>query len=233
MLISSSRITQAYANTLASIDAYQAQVASAISKADNFYDSIVSTTGIITWVIKNFNVFNNNLCGKTSPDWCSFSKSSWKVAAPSLPDFPTVISIPDASAIWGSITNTLAPISANTVIDANDRIITKQLASSQYLQMSLGNLYNSNDYNPPQYNNLSSDRSSQIQRTQMLLKNVSSQLNTNTNGNSNSSVRSSSSDHGSVSSSSSSLSDISIIKRAFTKDTVDIGIWFISFSNLR
>ena len=97
--------------------------------------------------------------------------------------------------------------------------------------MSLGNLYNSNDYNPPQYNNLSSDRSSQIQRTQMLLKNVSSQLNTNTNDNS--SVRSSSTDHGSVSSSSSSLSDISIIKRAFTKDTVDIGIWFISFSNLR
>jgi len=231
MLISSLRITQAYASTLASINAYQAQVASAISKADKFYDSIVSSTGIITWVIKNFNVFNNNLCGKTSPDWCSFSKSSWKVAAPSLPDFPTVISIPDASAIWGSITNTMAPISADTVIGANDRIVTKQLASSQYLQMSLGNLYNSNDYNPPQYHNLSSDRSSQMQRTQMLLKNVSSQLNTNTNTNGNSSVKSSSNDHSSVSSS--SLSDINIIKRVFTKDTVDIGIWFISFSNLR
>ena len=204
---------------------------SAISKADNFYDSIVSTTGIVTWVIKNFDVFNNNLCGKTSPDWCSFSKNSWKVVPPSLPDFPIVVSIPDASAIWGSITNTMAPISANTVIDANDRIVTKQLASSRYLQTSIGNLYNSDDYNPPQYHNLSSDRSSQIQRTQMLLKNVSSQLNTNTDTNGNSSVISSSNDHGSVSSS--SLSDINIIKRAFTKDTVDIGIWFISFSNLR
>lgn len=124
----------------------------------------------------------------------------------------------------------MVPLTASGVDDANNNIITKQVLSSQYIKSSLSSIFRTNDYNPPHYQNLSSDSSSQLERTQMLLKNISSQLNTNSNGNSSSG--SSSNDYSSASSSS-LLSDINIITKKFTKDTIDIGVWFVSFSNLR
>lgn len=232
MDIQTTRVQRAYLDTITSVRSYESQVNAALSKADSFYDSIKSSAGIIAWIIKNFNVFNDNLCAKTTPDWCSFSKNSWKIQSLSLPDFPLIISIPDASEIWGDISKKVIPLTQHGITSTSNNAIIKNVDTSKYLNITLSNLYNVIDYNPPEYKNISSDKQNQFQRTQMLLSNVSSQLksdkvnnNTGTNGNTISDKN--------KETSSSELSAFNIVKKTFVPDNVDVSLWFSSFKSLK
>lgn len=60
------------------IDFYTGQTTSFLKRANqafydatNFYNSVRGAQGIINWISKSFSV--GSLCGKTSPDFCSFS----------------------------------------------------------------------------------------------------------------------------------------------------------------
>jgi hypothetical protein len=54
------------------VDVYAGKVEAAIAAADSFYDSVAGATGLVSWVVSNTGV--TQLCGKGSPNWCSFSK---------------------------------------------------------------------------------------------------------------------------------------------------------------
>lgn len=55
---------------------YEQRVKSAINSANSFYDSIQGARGLVVWLVKTANLFGSaaDLCGKSSPDWCDFSK---------------------------------------------------------------------------------------------------------------------------------------------------------------
>jgi len=233
MDIQATRIQSAYLETIKSIQNYELNVKAALSKADSFYDSIKSSAGIITWIIKNFNIFNDNLCAKTTPDWCSFSKNSWKIPSLSLPDFPIVISIPDASGIWGDISKKIIPLTEKGITNTSQNAIIKTINISKYLNISINNLYSIIDYHPPEYKNMSSDKQAQIQRTQMLLSNVTSQLKSDKVNNNTSTSSNTVSDKNKETSSSSELSAISIVKKTFATDNINVEVWFSSFQSLK
>lgn len=69
----------------ASVLAYRAQVMQVLTNFNNFYRSIVSNTGIIAWVVQNTMIPSASyLCGRSSPNWCSFSAVSMKSRSSSL-----------------------------------------------------------------------------------------------------------------------------------------------------
>lgn len=54
---------------------FKAQVAVAIQNANDFYDSMLGPDGILTWMIQASQFLpSGNLCTKSTPNWCSFSK---------------------------------------------------------------------------------------------------------------------------------------------------------------
>ena len=55
---------------------YVGKVEGAIAAADNFYDAINGGRGLMRYLVKDLSLFGSSaeLCGKTTPNWCSFSK---------------------------------------------------------------------------------------------------------------------------------------------------------------
>ena len=60
------------------VDNYVSDVQDAISAANSFYDSINGARGLMHHLVKDLSLFGSSseLCGKTTPNWCSFSKVS-------------------------------------------------------------------------------------------------------------------------------------------------------------
>jgi hypothetical protein len=58
------------------LDSYIADIAAARKIADNFYDSIAGGKGLLKYLISDLSLFRSSseLCGRTTPDWCTFSK---------------------------------------------------------------------------------------------------------------------------------------------------------------
>ncbi len=71
-----SRIETALRELNLMIDDYVSEVEDAIDKANSFYDSINGARGLIAWLVSSQGLFGSakQLCGKSSPNWCSFSK---------------------------------------------------------------------------------------------------------------------------------------------------------------
>ncbi len=71
-----SRIETALRELNLMIDDYVSDVEDAINKANSFYDSINGARGLIAWLVSSQGLFGSakQLCGKSSPNWCSFSK---------------------------------------------------------------------------------------------------------------------------------------------------------------
>lgn len=60
-----------------SVIEYRQQVTRAMTNMNNFYKSIASSTGIITWILQNTPIPSSSyLCGRSSPNWCDFSPVS-------------------------------------------------------------------------------------------------------------------------------------------------------------
>jgi hypothetical protein len=59
---------------VAFFDMMSADIATAVDAANAFYDSVRGPKGIIAWVTANSGL--GNLCGKSTPNFCSFSKVS-------------------------------------------------------------------------------------------------------------------------------------------------------------
>jgi hypothetical protein len=58
------------------ITQYVGEVEDAIENANDFYDSINGARGLVVWLVSTSGFFGSKsqLCGKSSPNWCSFSK---------------------------------------------------------------------------------------------------------------------------------------------------------------
>lgn len=58
------------------LDDYVEDVEYALDIADDFYDSINGARGLVRYLVKDLSLFGSSadLCGHTTPNWCSFSK---------------------------------------------------------------------------------------------------------------------------------------------------------------
>ena len=65
-------ITLAMQDIQDTFDEYVSQVEDAIAAANAFYDSVEGPQGLVTWVYGNTGI--TQLCGTTTPNFCSFSK---------------------------------------------------------------------------------------------------------------------------------------------------------------
>lgn len=68
-------------------DRYVDRVHLALSNVNSFYESINGAKGLINWLVNVARLFGgaSQLCGKSTPDWCSFSKVSLSVSFHCLP----------------------------------------------------------------------------------------------------------------------------------------------------
>lgn len=89
-------------------DQYQSDVTTAISQMNQFYDSVVGSTGILRYIMTAYSILGGDLtqlCGKSTPNWCSFSPSSWLVIPPFRPRFPVLQGIDGPAKIWAKLSN--------------------------------------------------------------------------------------------------------------------------------
>jgi len=63
-------------NVVSVAQAYSAKALAAMAQANSFYAAVKSVNGIIVWIINNIPGVGTSLCGKTNPDWCSFTSVS-------------------------------------------------------------------------------------------------------------------------------------------------------------
>jgi hypothetical protein len=124
-------------------------IAAAVAQANAFYDSVVGAQGVLAWVQANLGV---NLCGKSVPDFCAFSKSDWFVPIPLRPSLPFLPRLPDPSALWGAVQAAprqvqvaLANASSQTVRDMEGLAAAASSAVGSAASHAL------TDYHPPQY----------------------------------------------------------------------------------
>jgi hypothetical protein len=96
-----------YMNTYKSIfDQYQADVTAAAAQMNLFYDSVVGSTGILRYIMAVYSIVGGDmrqLCGKSTPNWCSFDPSSWLVFPPFRPRLPTLQGIDGPSKLWSKL----------------------------------------------------------------------------------------------------------------------------------
>jgi hypothetical protein len=55
-------------------------ISEAVSNANQFYESIAGAQGLLQWLSDNLDGLNlgSELCGRTTPSWCDFSKVSFR-----------------------------------------------------------------------------------------------------------------------------------------------------------
>jgi hypothetical protein len=67
-------IMEEYASSVESqIATVKSDIKTAVAAANSFYDSVSGAQGIISWIVSTFQI-SGGLCGKRTPDFCSFSK---------------------------------------------------------------------------------------------------------------------------------------------------------------
>lgn len=150
-------------------DMFAADVTDAIKSADNFYDSITGASGLISWIVKNLNVFQvaNELCGKGSPNWCDFSKASWYVYIPDAPPdiSPLLVDFPDLGVLWDPYATELSDFRKNLQLDQL-KMKAVPISLNSKLGVHIGNLpglklsvdgIGPEDYHPPKYSNYATD----------------------------------------------------------------------------
>lgn len=172
------------------VDDFKSRVQGALARADSFYDSIVGARGIIMWIVNTFQL-QNTLCGKSTPDWCTFSKSDWYVYPPTLPSIPTLYNAPGASAIWNTIENVALPhLAVNLSLPSIQALQISKKWESDLRNAISGENMNLNfdlglgfeDYNPPPYsysesNNASDEKLAQKSQSSTFLADLEANLN--------------------------------------------------------
>ena len=87
-------------------DQYQADVATATAQMNQFYDSVVGSTGILRYIMTAYSIVGGDmrqLCGKSTPNWCNFDPSSWLVFPPFQPRLPTLQGIDGPTKLWSKL----------------------------------------------------------------------------------------------------------------------------------
>ena len=139
------------------MDAFKNDVVNTLSKADEFYNSIVGATGIITWITETYDLFSvsSQLCGRTVPDWCNLKGDfplSNKISILYPPTLPGFHELPNPSVIWSEI--------AKSIKEVNDRVndgSRKSFENGRNVFTSIDSAIESdtnflpNDYDPPKY----------------------------------------------------------------------------------
>jgi len=165
-------VEEEIAEVEAVVDAYAAQVNLAIIAANRFYDSVAGAQGLAAWVAANTGV--SQLCGKSSPNWCSFSKADWFVYPPILPhiiDMPVQL---DASALYAVIQTTQTAINAQL---SNDFLALQSEFDLLLADMGAALAqadFTPNDYDPPgyPYGNHSEEERAQAERSSSFLADI-------------------------------------------------------------
>ena len=69
-------VTNQFAAYQRQFAAIETSVTAAISNANQFYQAIAGAKGVLQWLADNIPGINlgNELCGRSSPNWCEFSE---------------------------------------------------------------------------------------------------------------------------------------------------------------
>lgn len=98
-----------FLNTYKSIfDQYAADVTAANAQMNQFYDSVVGSTGILRYIMTAYSIVGGDmrqLCGKSTPNWCNFNPSSWLVLTPLRPRLPILQGIDGPTKIWAKLSD--------------------------------------------------------------------------------------------------------------------------------
>lgn len=127
----------------------------ALASADSFFDSVAGAQGILAWVVANLDAFGavGEMCGKSSPDWCSFSSSDWGFVKGLLPAAPSLVlfPLPDAAEVGRQLQPSLTQMKA-IIHEAQAETIAVVGQTVTELQEALnGADFTAGDYNPPPY----------------------------------------------------------------------------------
>lgn len=144
-------------------EAFAADLADALAAADGFYDAVAGASGILTWIIENFDFLHatDELCGKSSPDWCNLGKGDWGNLASRLPRAPQLgglDGLPTANSLWQLAGAPAVALAKDRLHDAaaatTDAAIAGATAALEAIrnsqQFDVG-LDGPADYDPPQY----------------------------------------------------------------------------------
>jgi hypothetical protein len=127
----------------------------ALASADSFFDSVAGAQGILAWIVANLDAFGavGDMCGRSSPDWCSFSSSDWGFVKRLLPAAPSLVlfPLPDAAEVGRQLQPSLRQMKA-TIHEAQAETIALVGQAVTGLQEALtGADFTAGDYNPPPY----------------------------------------------------------------------------------
>ena len=166
------------------ISSYIDQVSVAVGKANKFYDSVAGAQGIIQWIVNNFDGLSlgSELCGKSKPSWCDFSKTSWSIPSPVIPSVVPLHGLPAVAAMQSYLVSTL-----NSITDAFEVTVSKNREKMNVLNRDLKqkvvglNLTSTTDFHQPDYQYASSfenETKSQFDSSQHFRDSLSKNLST-------------------------------------------------------
>eukprot|EP00981_Chlorochromonas_danica_P000731 scaffold156_cov173-Ochromonas_danica.AAC.19 len=117
------------------------------------------------------------LCGKANPDWCDFSPSDWFVPIPVIPGVGQILTMPNATDLWNSLSEVEDAIDME-ISDALQDVAKELKAWSDEIKAAIESInLTPNDYNPPQYSgNITTEVSDQQDESTDFLTSVENAL---------------------------------------------------------
>lgn len=136
--------------------AYVTAVEGALTVAQQFFDAVSGATGLIKY-IKN-SLPGVNLCGKSNPDWCQFSKSSLYISGIDMPSMsPGELQMPPVTYMWKKVegmAHDILGMFSSSGVDLREQ----NLAFYRELHDAVTSVdFSTSDYHPPTYADFSHD----------------------------------------------------------------------------
>eukprot|EP01039_Chlorochromonas_danica_P005595 gene5595-6160_t len=168
------------ANALSELEtmfaAYIIQVEKALDNMGKFYEGV---RGLVNYLITGLKVVgaSSALCGKANPDWCDFSPSDWFVPIPVIPGVGQILTMPNATDLWNSLSEVEDAIDME-ISDALQDVAKELKAWSDEIKAAIESInLTPNDYNPPQYSgNITTEVSDQQDESTDFLTSVENAL---------------------------------------------------------
>jgi hypothetical protein len=172
-----------YSDLLEEVESFQNAVGAALADADAFYDSIQGAAGIMKYIGDSFQIFSlsGEICGKSTPDWCSFTKQNWIVPAILPSTLPSITGLPDASVLLEGLGSALEATEEEIKeMASNTKTSLKTILNSIDESIEMNSAYLPTDYDPPKYpyasNNVTLEEKSQMKDSRFFRGNISNVL---------------------------------------------------------
>ena len=152
-----SRLFSVFATEVAAKGAaFTATVNSAIAAAEQFYDAVSGTQGIILYIQNSFP--GVSLCGHSSPDFCQFNPTSLAIGVIDLPSLGSgELRMPTAAFLWDLVEESSVAIQASFAAICS-AIREENTAFYHTLHEAVASVdFSADDYSPPVYADYSAD----------------------------------------------------------------------------